>query len=87
MATCRHTVKKPLANRSVPTVVRFLTILAILAALIYAAMFALATFVQPRQGQYSERIDINLKPLDPPPPAPEAAPDADEAVPPAGAKP
>lgn len=39
-----------------PTTVRFLTILAILAALIYAAMWALATFVEPTQGEMEIRI-------------------------------
>lgn len=39
-----------------PTLARFLVTLAVLAVLAYAAMFALATFVEPRQGELSVRI-------------------------------
>lgn len=39
-----------------PTLVRFLVVIGILAGLVYGAMFALATFVEPRQGEMSERI-------------------------------
>jgi hypothetical protein len=47
-----------------PTLVRFLATLAVLAGLGYGAMFALATFVQPRQGELTVRIPadrIDLK--------------------------
>lgn len=45
-----------------PTLFRFVTILAVIAALIYAAMFALANFVTPRQTEmvvpvHVEQID------------------------------
>ncbi len=39
-----------------PTLIRFLTVLAILAGLAYGAMFALATFVEPNTGEMSVRI-------------------------------
>lgn len=39
-----------------PTLFRFLTVLAILAGLGYAGMYALVTFVEPRQGEMSVRI-------------------------------
>lgn len=39
-----------------PTLMRFLVVILILAGLAYGAMFALATFVQPRQGEMTERI-------------------------------
>lgn len=46
-----------------PTLVRFLTIIASVAALAYAAMFALATFVEPRQSEMSQKIELNLPTL------------------------
>lgn len=39
-----------------PTLVRFLTIIAVAAALIYGAMFALAVLVKPNKGEMTERI-------------------------------
>lgn len=39
-----------------PTLFRFLTVIAILVGLAYAAMFALATFVEPRTGEISVRV-------------------------------
>jgi hypothetical protein len=39
-----------------PTLFRFLTVLAVLAAIAYGAMFALVTFVEPRKGEMSVRI-------------------------------
>ena len=41
-----------------PTLFRFLTTLGIVAALVLAAMFALATFVTPRQSEMT--VDIPL---------------------------
>ena len=41
-----------------PTLFRFVTTLAVLAALAYGAMFALATFVKPNKGEMSERVAI-----------------------------
>jgi hypothetical protein len=53
-----------------PTVFRFLTIIAILVALVYAAMFALVLTVKPRQAEMSERIQIEQ----PKPDAPQVDP-------------
>jgi len=39
-----------------PTLFRFLTILAIIAAIVYGAMYALATFVEPKTGEMTVRI-------------------------------
>lgn len=54
-----------------PSLVRFLTIIAIVAALIYAAMFALATLVTPRQSEMSEKIDITIPEAPPKPVEPQ----------------
>ena len=48
-----------------PTLVRFLVTIGILAALVFAAMFALATFVKPRQTEMIVEIPLdrlNAKP-------------------------
>ncbi|HEV7254251.1 MAG TPA: histidine kinase [Mesorhizobium sp.] len=39
-----------------PTLFRFLITLAVLAALAYGAMVALVMFVEPNQGEMSERV-------------------------------
>jgi hypothetical protein len=39
-----------------PTLFRFLTILAIIAGIVYGTMFALATFVEPNTGEMTVRI-------------------------------
>ena len=41
-----------------PTLVRFLMTLGIVAALIYGAMFALVLFVKPRQGEMIIKIPL-----------------------------
>ncbi len=41
-----------------PSLFRFLTVIAVLCGLAYAGMFALATFVQPKQGEMSVRVPI-----------------------------
>lgn len=41
-----------------PTLFRFITILAVLAGLVFAGMLALATLVQPRKGEMSVRVPI-----------------------------
>ncbi|WP_312796778.1 histidine kinase [Tianweitania sp.] len=41
-----------------PTLFRFVTVIVILFALVYAAMFALATFVSPRQTQMVVPVPI-----------------------------
>lgn len=42
-----------------PTLFRFVTLIAVAVALIYAAMFALATFVTPRQTQMVVPVQID----------------------------
>lgn len=39
-----------------PTLFRLLTILAIIAGLIYGAMYALANYVEPRKGEMMVRV-------------------------------
>jgi hypothetical protein len=39
-----------------PTLFRFLVIIGILVGLVYGAMFALVTFVEPRKGEMTVRI-------------------------------
>lgn len=39
-----------------PSLFRFLAILAVLAGLIYGAMFALVSYVEPSIGEMSERV-------------------------------
>ena len=46
-----------------PSLIRFVVTLAVLAGLVYAAMFALATFVEPGQREMKVRIpQSQLKP-------------------------
>jgi hypothetical protein len=42
--------------RQMPTLFRFLVTLGILAGLVYGAMFALVTFVEPKKGEMTVRI-------------------------------
>lgn len=42
-----------------PSLIRFLVTCAILAGLVYGAMFALATFVEPNQREIEVRIPSN----------------------------
>ena len=56
-----------------PTVFRLLTVLAILAAIVFAVIFALATFVTPRQGRIVQEVPITL-PETPAPALPSDAP-------------
>lgn len=39
-----------------PTLIRFLTVIAILVGLAYGAMFALVMYVEPNQGEMTVRI-------------------------------
>lgn len=39
-----------------PTLFRFLTVIAIIAGIVYGTMYALATFVEPRTGEMTVRI-------------------------------
>jgi len=63
-----------------PTIARFVTTLAVIAALGGAAMFYLANFVTPRNREMSVRIPASelepvpiIKPAPPPQPEPEPA--------------
>ncbi|MDN2579742.1 histidine kinase [Aquibium sp. ELW1220] len=48
-----------------PTLFRFLTTIAILVGIVYGAMFALVTFVEPRTGEMTVRIPAEkLNPRD-----------------------
>ena len=48
-----------------PTLFRFLTTIAIIIGIVYGAMFALVTFVEPRQAEMSVRIPADkLNPRD-----------------------
>jgi hypothetical protein len=42
-----------------PTLFRFLVTLGVIAALVYGAMFALATFVEPRKGEMTVRVPLD----------------------------
>ena len=46
----------------VPTLFRFLAVIAVLAGLVFAAMFALATFVEPQSRDMSSTIPLNRLP-------------------------
>ena len=39
-----------------PTLFRFLVIIGVIVGLVYGAMFALATYVEPKQGEITVRI-------------------------------
>lgn len=41
-----------------PTLTRFLAVVALIAAVVYGVMFALATFVKPNTTEMSERIPL-----------------------------
>ena len=41
-----------------PTLLRLLTVLAIIIGVVYGAMYALATFVKPNKGEMTERIPV-----------------------------
>lgn len=60
VATFVHDRCRPTGERtrpeSMPSLIRFLMTLAVLAALGYAAMFALATFVEPTPREIRDRV-------------------------------
>ncbi len=49
-----------------PTIIRFLTIIAIIVGIVYGAMWALVLSVKPRTGEMTERIPVER--LNPPAP-------------------
>lgn len=54
--TGRHTVD---GSDQMPTLFKFLTILAILAGIAYGGMFALVTLVEPKPGEMTVRIPVD----------------------------
>ncbi len=42
-----------------PTLFRFLVTLGVIAGLVYGAMFALVTFVEPRKGEMTVRVPLD----------------------------
>jgi len=54
--------RAPTAETPVPTLFRFLVIIAVLAGLAYAAMFGLATFVEPEQREMTSTIPASRLP-------------------------
>ena len=55
----RHDREGRLAQPTMPTLFRFLVTLGVIAALVYGAMFALATFVEPRKGEMTVRVPLD----------------------------
>lgn len=52
-------------RRRMPTLFRFLVVIGVIAAVVYGAMFALVTFVEPKKGEMTVRIPpekVNPKP-------------------------
>ncbi|WP_421725414.1 hypothetical protein [Bauldia sp.] len=73
-----------------PTIARFLTILVLIAAVVFAAMFYLGNFVEPRTREMTVRIPASrldpvpiIRPTPEPPPPEAVAADTDAAEPPA----
>ena len=42
-----------------PTLFRFLVIIGVLVGIVYGAMFALVTFVEPRKGEMTVRVPLD----------------------------
>jgi hypothetical protein len=51
-------LQEEMASPAMPTLFRFLATLMVLAGLVYGAMFALATFVEPSKGEMSVRVPL-----------------------------
>jgi hypothetical protein len=54
-----HVEERQAQEAPVPTLLRFLAVIAILAGLVFAAMFALATFVEPESRDITVTIPFN----------------------------
>jgi hypothetical protein len=52
-------IEKDGQQRFMPTLFRLLMTLGIFAGLVYGAMFALVTYVKPRQGEISVRVPVD----------------------------
>lgn len=48
-----------LARSSMPTLFRFLVTIGILVGIVYGAMFALVTFVEPKKGEITVRVPLD----------------------------
>lgn len=44
-------------DHTMPSLIRFLTVIAVLAAIVYGAAFALTVFVEPEQREMTQRVD------------------------------
>ena len=53
-----HNATTDETGQHMPTLFRFLTILAIIVGVVYGAVFALATFVKPNVAEISERVPL-----------------------------
>jgi hypothetical protein len=42
-----------------PTLFRFLVIIGVIVGIVYGAMFALVTFVEPKQGEMTVRVPLD----------------------------
>lgn len=51
-----HLVSLAQGRLLMPTLIRLITVIAVLVGLVYGAMFALATFVEPKKGEMRVRI-------------------------------
>jgi len=58
----------------VPSAIRFLTTVAVFGTAVYAAMFALATWVEPRQHEIMVSVAVHPKVTRPSPEAPTGRP-------------
>ena len=47
------------APAQMPTLFRFLVIIGVLVGIVYGAMFALVTFVEPRKGEMTVRVPLD----------------------------
>ena len=45
-----------------PTLFRFLVIIGVIVGIVYGAMFALVTFVEPRKGEMTVRMPLKAQP-------------------------
>jgi hypothetical protein len=46
-------------DRTMPTLFRFLVTIGILVGIVYGAMFALVTFVEPKKGEITVRVPLD----------------------------
>jgi len=58
-ASHKETLAKGSLHPTMPTLFRFLVTLGVIAGLVYGAMFALVTFVEPRKGEMIVRVPLD----------------------------